>query len=178
MRPQSHGPRFSWHNLRAYNEKFCKDHRKASSLKFKYFCSNKHIPPTGQSSSSSSSKIPSQDPIPDQLPHCFTINNSPANRTDRYRPFISFNIRRPRGKVDMNDVDTEPLRSSKVLDYTDGAKSHQRRRCRKAWNPVVSARTYSVFQPRFRARRRRDLSCHPAQLHPPPISRVLCFFET
>jgi prenylcysteine alpha-carboxyl methylesterase len=28
----------------------------------------------------------------------------------------------------MNDVDTEPLRSSKVLDYTDGAKSHQRRR--------------------------------------------------
>ncbi|XP_059452800.1 isoprenylcysteine alpha-carbonyl methylesterase ICME-like [Corylus avellana] len=28
----------------------------------------------------------------------------------------------------MNDVDTEPLRSPEVLGYTDGAKSHQRRR--------------------------------------------------
>lgn len=77
----------------------------------------------------SASKIPTQkaqSPIHSHI--AFPVNISPANRTDHCRPFPSFNIQKAKGKEEMIELDTEPLRSSKVFGYTDGAKSHQRRR--------------------------------------------------
>jgi prenylcysteine alpha-carboxyl methylesterase len=51
----------------------------------------------------------------------------------------------------MNDVDTEPLRSYKVLGFTDGAKSHQRRRrpAGKPGTPPSPARRTQSFSQDF-----------------------------